>query len=115
MPYIQVRVSSPLTKEQIRHLAAEALNGIGLIPGKTAAVTMTEIIPECELYFGSVDGAPCAIADVAANNSPDPADLKAYSAHICKAISQITGIEKNRIYIRHHAYPEWHTGKMFAE
>ena len=71
MPYVQVRVSVPLTKEQIEKLAAETLSSISLIPGKSAPVTMAEIVPDCHLYFGTVDGAPCAIVDVAANNSPD--------------------------------------------
>ena len=115
MPYVQVRVSSSLTKDQIRTLAAETLNSIALIPGKTASVTMAEIIPDCNLYFGSVDGAPCAIVDVAANNSPDPEALKAYSKCLCKALGEIAGIERSRIYIKHHANPEWHTGKMFLE
>jgi hypothetical protein len=115
MPYVQVRVSSPLTKEQIRKLAAETLNSIDLIPGKSASVTMAEIVPDCNLYFGSVDGAPCAIVDVAANNSPDPEKLKAYSKYLCKALGEIAGIEQSRIYIKHHANPEWHTGRMFSE
>ena len=113
MPYIQVRVSIPLTKEQIKKLAAETLESISLIPGKSAPVTMTEIIPDCNLYFGTVDDIPCAIVDVAANNSPDSNDLKAYSKKVCEALKEIAGIEFNRIYIKHHANPEWHTGKMF--
>jgi len=115
MPYVQVRVSVPLTKEQIEKLAAETLNSINLIPGKSAPVTMAEIVPGCHLYFGTVDGAPCAIVDVAANNSPDSTDLKAYSKHVSKAISEIAGIEMDRIYIKHHANPEWHSGRMFKE
>lgn len=115
MPYVQVRVSVPLTQEQIEKLAAEALNSIVLIPEKTAAVTMAEIIPDCKLYFGTVDNTPCAIVDVAASNSPDSADLKAYSKHFCKVLNEVTGIPWERMYIKHHANPEWHTGKMFIE
>ena len=54
MPYVQVRVSVSLTKEQIEKLAAETLNSIVLIPGKSAPVTMAEIVPDCNLYFGAV-------------------------------------------------------------
>lgn len=115
MPYVQVRVSVSLTKEQIEKLAAEILNAITLIPGKSAAVTMAEIIPDCNLYFGAVNGAPCAIVDVAANNSPNSADLKAYSRCVCKALNEIAGIELGRIYVKHHANPEWHMGRMFIE
>ena len=115
MPYVQVRVSVPLTKEKIEKLAQEIMDSISLIPGKSAPVTMAEIIDGCNLYFGDVNGAPCAIVDVAANNSPDSADLKAYSKCVCKAIADIADIELRRIYIKHHANPEWHTGKMFAE
>lgn len=113
MPYVQVRISLPLTDEQIEKLAAEALNSITLITGKTAAVTMAEVIPSCKLYFGTVDSGPCAIVDVAYSNSPDPAELKAYSENYCKVLSEITGIKMERIYIKHCANPEWHTGKMF--
>lgn len=115
MPYVQVRVSVPLTQEKIEKLAAETMNSIDLIPGKSAPVTMAEIVPDCKLYFGSVDGDPCAIVDVACNNTPDPANLKAYSQKICKALVEIAGIPMNRIYIKHHGNPEWHTGKMFME
>jgi len=115
MPYVQVRVSVPLTKEQVEKVAAEALNAISLIPGKSAPVTMAEVIPECKLFFGTVDGAPCALVNVAANNSPDSADLKAYSKHMCHVLNEVAGIELKRIYIKHYANPEWHTGKMFIE
>jgi len=115
MPYVQVRVSVPLTKEQIKKLADETLRSISLIPGKSAPVTMTEIIPDCNLYFGSTDCAPCAIVDVAANNSPESSDLKAYSKCVCAALNEIADIDLKSIYIKHHANPEWHTGKMFIE
>ena len=114
-PYVQIRVSSSLTKEQIEKIAQEAMDCISLIPGKSAPVTMAEVIPECNLYFGTVDGGDCALVDVAANNSPDSTDLKAYSKHICKVLTEVAGIDMKRIYIKHHANPEWHTGKMFIE
>jgi len=115
MPYVQVRVSVPLTKEKIEKLAEEILNTISVIPGKSAPVTMAEIVDDCHLYFGSVDGAPCAIADVAANNSPESVHLKEYSKCVCRALNEVAGIEMNRINIKHHGNPEWHTGRMFIE
>ena len=113
MPYVQVRVSVPLTKEKIEKLAQEIMDSISIIPGKSAPVTMAEIVDDCHLYFGDVNGAPCAIVDVAANNSPESVNLKAYSKHVCKVLNEVAGIELRRIYIKHHANPEWHTGKMF--
>ena len=113
MPYVQICVSVPLQKEQIEKLAAEAMNSISLIPGKSAPVTMAEVIDDCNLYFGTTDGEPCAMVDVMANNSPDPEALKAYSKHMCETLVEVAGIPMHRIYIKHHGYPEWHTGKMF--
>ena len=116
MPYVQVRVSVPLTQVQIEKLAAETLNSISLIPGKSAPVTMAEIVPNCNLYFGSVDGSPCALVDVACNNTPDSAVLKEYSKSICKVLNEIAGIELTRIYVKHHGNPEWHSGRgLFGE
>ena len=111
MPYVQVRVSVPLTKEQIENLATETLKSISLIPGKSAPVTMAEIVPDCHLYFGATDGAPCALVDVACNNTPDSENLKEYSKSICKSLNTIAGIDLTRIYIKHHGNPEWHSGK----
>ena len=115
MPYVQVRVSKPLDQEQINKLAEEAMNSIALIPGKSAPVTMAEVVPNCNLYYGTVEGEPCALVDVACNNTPDSEDLKAYSKKICQALNEIAGIDMNRIYIKHYGNPEWHTGKMFIE
>ena len=116
MPYVQVRVSVPLSKEQIEKLAEETLNSISLIPGKSAPVTMAEIVPNCNLYFGTTDGAPCALVDVACNNTPDPEALKEYSKSICKALNAVAGIELTRIYVKHHGNPEWHSGRgLFGE
>lgn len=115
MPHVQIRVSKPLDQEQIKKLADTALNAISLIPGKSAPVTMAEVIPSCNLYYGSVEGEPCAVVDVACNNTPDSVDLKAYSKAICKALVEIAGIDMSRIYIKHYGIPEWHTGKMFVE
>ena len=69
MPHVQVRVSNSLTQDQIEKLAEKTLNAIALIPGKSAPVTMAEIVPNCNLYYGSVEGEPCAVVDVACNNN----------------------------------------------
>ncbi|MBP3704633.1 MAG: hypothetical protein J6I98_03770 [Clostridia bacterium] len=114
MPYVQVRVSVPLEQDQIEKLKTEIGGAITLIPGKSDAVTMVEIVPGCHLYFGG-NGDPCALVDVAANNSPDPTDLKAYSKQVCIALHEIAGIDMKRIYLMHHANPEWHTGRMFID
>ena len=87
MPYVQVRVSVPLGREKIEKLAREIMDSISIIPGKSAPVTMAEIVDDCHLYFGSTDGAPCALVDVACNNTPDSEDLKAYSKNICKTLN----------------------------
>jgi hypothetical protein len=115
MPYVQIRVSSSLTKEQIEKIAAEAMNSISLIPGKSAPVTMAEVIDKCNLYFGTVEGGDAALIDVAANNTPPSEDLKNYSKKMCLVLNEVAGIPMNRIYIKHHGNPEWHTGKMFIE
>ena len=115
MPYVQIRVSNSLTKEQIEKIAEEAMNSISLIPGKSAPVTMAEVIDRCNLYFGSVEAGDCAIIDVAANNTPPSENLKNYSKKMCLVLKEVAGIEMNRIYIKHHGNPEWHTGKMFIE
>ncbi len=115
MPYVQVRVSVPLGREKIEKLAREIMDSISIIPGKSAPVTMAEIVDDCRLYFGDVYGEPCAIVDVAANNSPESVNLKAYSKHVCKVLNEVAGVDLRRIYIKHHANPEWHTGKMFIE
>ena len=113
MPYVQVRISKTLTKEQIEKISSEALESITLVSGKTAAVTMAEVIDGAKLYFGTVDAGDCAIVDVAYSNSPDPEDLKAYSKNICEKLASIADIDQKRIYVKHRANPEWHTGKMF--
>ncbi|MBP3324050.1 MAG: hypothetical protein J6M16_07630 [Clostridia bacterium] len=115
MPYVQIRISKSLTKEQVEKIAAEAMNSISLIPGKSAPVTMAEVIDGCNLYFGTVEGGDCALIDVAANNTPPSEDLKNYSRKMCQVLNWVAGIEMNRIYIKHHGNPEWHTGKMFIE
>ena len=115
MPHVQVRVSNSLTQDQIEKLAEKTLNAIALIPGKSAPVTMAEIVPNCNLYYGTVEGEPCAVVDVACNNNPESEALKAYSKEICKALVEIAGIDMKRIYIKHYGIPEWHTGKMFIE
>ena len=115
MPYVQIRVSSSLTKEQIEKIAEEAMNSISLIPGKSAPVTMAEVIDKCNLYFGTVEGGDAALIDVAANNTPPSEDLKNYSKKMCLVLNEVAGIPMNRIYIKHHCNPEWHTGKMFIE
>ena len=114
MPYVQVRVSVALTDEQIEKIASAAMNSISLIPGKTAPVTMAEVIPDCKLFFGTVEGGPCALVNVAANNNPPAEDLKAYSLAICKVLSEVAGIEISRIYVKHYAHPEWHAGRNFV-
>ena len=113
MPYVQVRVSAKLSKEQIEKIATEALESITIISGKTAAVTMAEVIDGCNLYFGSVDSGDCILVDVGASNSPDPEELRAYSKNISEKLAEITAIKQDRIYVKHYANPQWHTGKMF--
>ena len=111
MPFINVKTSASVSDEQKRVIENRLSDVISLIPGKSAPVTMAEIVPDCHLYFGSTDGAPCAIVDVACNNTPDSANLKEYSKNICKVLNEHAGIDLKRIYIKHHGNPEWHSGK----
>lgn len=115
MPYVQVRVSVSLDSDQIKTLQEALSSAITLIPGKTPAVTMLEIIPDCNIYLGKYEDGDCALVDIAVNNTPDKEDLVSYSKAVCNILNEVTGIKKERMYLTHRSNPEWHTGRMFLD
>ena len=115
MPNVQVRTSTPLDQQQIEKLQAGICGSISLIPGKFEAVTMTEIVPNCNLYLGGIGDGDCAYVDILVNNEPETDALLAYSKRVSAIISDVTGIDIRRIYLLHRSVPKWHAGAMFAE
>ena len=113
MPYVQVRTSCPLKKEQMEALRAGVANGIGLLPGKIVPSLMIEIVPDCSLTLGEPDHGNCAFIEVLINNELPEQDLKAYSKHLCGLMETVTDIPQEQVYVVHGSHRNWHSGRQF--
>jgi len=113
MPYVQIRTSVKCTEEQLQTIKNAVSPAISLIPGKSEAVLMIEIVPDCRLFIAGNEDAPTAYVAVYCNNDNAREDLLPYSRVICETLNRVIGVPMNRIYITHQGRPEWHSGKMF--
>lgn len=112
MPYVQVRTNAKWTDEQVEALKNILSPAIEIIPGKFERGVIVEFVPNCKMYMAGTDEL-CAYVSVAVNNEQTPENIMPYSKKVIEVLSEEGGIPKNRIYVTHQSYLDWHFARTF--
>ncbi len=106
MPYIDTKLSVPLTKEKELTLKTALGKLIETFPGKTERWLMLNFSDNCHLYFDGTD-TPCAYVTVALFGKGNDASYDKMTADVCELLAKETGIAPDRIYVKYEEVLHW--------
>jgi len=112
MPYIQIRTSNKIAKEKIEEIKTSLGEIITIIPGKTEAVLMVDIVDGCNLYYQGNQDESNAYVKVEVFQKVLPEYAVQVTGAITKLLEEKAGIPRNRTYVTHEGIPDWGRGNI---
>lgn len=106
MPYIDAKISTPLTKEKELVLKTALGKMIENFPRKTESWLMLNFSDNCHMYFQGSD-APCAMVTISIFGKGTQEAYDKTTADVCDLFSRETGIAADRIYVRYEESYLW--------
>ena len=106
MPYIETKLSTPLTKEKELTLKSALGRLIENFPGKTERWLMLDFADNCHMYFNGSDE-PCAYVHIALFGKGSDEAYDKMTADVCELLSRETGIAPDRIYVKYEEVFHW--------
>ena len=107
MPFINARVSVPVTKEQEEVLKDKLGKAISIIPGKSEQWLMIEFADCCNLYFQGNQSGPTAFIEVKVFGSIPESCLDELTEAICNIYETELHVKKDRIYVKYEEVGKW--------
>ncbi len=107
MPYINCKVSVPLTAEKETALKEALGKAISLIPGKTESWLMVSIESGAHLWLGGKNDQPHAMVETKVFGSVKPKDVEDLTAGVCDLLKKQLGIEPENVYLTCEGYENW--------
>ncbi len=106
MPYIDTKLSVPLTEEKERVLKTAMGKLIENFPGKTDSWLMLDFSDNCRMYFKGTDE-PCAMVTVSLFGRGSDAAYDKMTADVCTLLEKETGIPASRVYVKYEEVSHW--------
>ncbi len=107
MPFIDAKVSTPVTKEQEVTIKERLGQAISLIPGKSESWLMVGIQENYHLYFRGSDDEPMAFIEVRIFGGPNRGAFEKMTAEVTKIFGDVLGIAPDHMYIKYSATSDW--------
>lgn len=107
MPFIDVKTSVSIAKEQELELKARLGKAIALIPGKSESWLMTGFCDNYHMYFRGDQSKPLAFVEVKVFGKENPAAFDALTAEITKILGEVLGIPGDCVYVKYEAVSSW--------
>lgn len=114
MPFIDVKVSKTLGKNEIDTIKTRLGKTISIISGKSENYLMVNITDNCHLYFKGNQNEPTSMTDVSIYGTACREDCKKFTAEICNILFEEAQIPSNRSYVKYQFIENWgYDGFMF--
>jgi len=107
MPFINTKVSVPLSKENEQKLKMKLGEAIAIIPGKSERYLMLNFEDNCRLWLGGDNSKPTAFLEVSCLGAAQPDAYNEMTGFICDALEDILGITGDRVYIKYTETVNW--------
>ena len=107
MPFINSKISTPVTAEQEHEIKSRLGKAIQTIPGKSESWLMLGFEPEYRLYFRGSNAEPMAMVEVSVYGSENPSAFEKLTAQICDIFNDVLGIAPDHIYVKYQAVSNW--------
>ncbi len=107
MPFINTKVSVPVSPAQEQELKTALGQAISIIPGKSESWLMVGIEDECHLYFRGDNSEPIAYVEVSVFGGANADAFDKLTAEICDILGRILGIAADHIYVKYMPTDHW--------
>lgn len=109
MPFINTKLSIPLDSEkekQLKELFGKSITALG----KSESWLMLNFEDNCRMWFRGANDSPCAIAEISLYGRASRSQYDKMTAEITNAISRITGIDDDCVYVKYSEIETWGFG-----
>ena len=107
MPFINTKVSVPLTREKEELLKARFGEAIETFHGKTERWLMLDFSDNCRLWFAGSNDRPAAMVEVELLGTADNATCTRMTARVCGILGEVLGIDPDRVYVNYTFSTAW--------
>lgn len=107
MPFINTKVSCPISAGQEKSLKEAFGKAIALLPGKSERWLMLNFEENCRMYFQGDGESPAAMVEVSVFGSIDETASAHLSAELCGRLEEILQIPPDRTYIKYVPVKNW--------
>ncbi len=107
MPFINTKVSVPLSREKEEQLKTRLGEAISIFPGKTERWLMLDFSDDRRLWFAGSNDRPAAMVEVELLGSADRETCARMTARVCEIFSDVLGIPADRVYVNYTFSTEW--------
>lgn len=107
MPYIDVKLSKSITREQEEAVKTDLGAAIASFPGKTEQWLMIGFSDNVRLWFQGNDNAPSAMVEVSVLGMITTDSCEKMTELICTSFEKHLGISPERTYVKYQAVSDW--------
>jgi phenylpyruvate tautomerase PptA (4-oxalocrotonate tautomerase family) len=107
MPYMSIRTSSEISKENMEDLKSQFGKAISLLPGKSESFLMISFEDNCKLYFRGNNQEDIAFVEVKLFGKADKASCDKLTAKISDILEDKLRIKPSQVYIRYQDTEIW--------
>lgn len=107
MPFINSKVTVPLTESEKETLKAELGQAISLIPGKSENWLMVGFEDNYPLYFKGKNDSKLAFVEVKIFGGASDEAYDKLTARLCRIYEEVLAIPQDKIYIKYEEAEHW--------
>ncbi len=106
MPFIDSKVTMPLTEEKKENIKSQLGQAISLL-GKSESFLMVGFEPEYDLFMGGKKLDKGAFVSVKALGKVDPSACQEMTGEICRIYQEQLGIPGQNVYVTYQGIADW--------
>lgn len=107
MPFINAKVSIPVSNEQEEILKSKFGKAISIIPGKSEIWLMVNIEDNCRMYFRGKGDIPTAFIEVKIFGNASSETYNKFTSEITEIVSDVLNIAPDSIYVAYQEIENW--------
>lgn len=107
MPFIVLKTTTKISPECEKELTRDFGEKIALIPGKSEKWLMLNFEEECRMAFAGNSEDDTAMLEVELFGGASGAAYDSLTAALTDSVSDILGIQKDRIYVKYEEISHW--------
>ena len=114
MPFVRIKASVPISREQEIRIRKAAGQAIAMIPGKSEAYLLLVMEDMCRIWLRGEE-VPCAYIEASLFGSEHHIGYDRFSSALTETICEVLDIPSENIYIRFDDIGTWSCGGQLIE